>query len=54
MNIYVGNLPFSTTEAELQNEFGQFGAVTRAQVMIDRLQNTRTLLLDVYGHGSDS
>lgn len=25
-----------------------------AQVMIDRLQNTRTLLLDVYGHGSDS
>lgn len=36
MNIYVGNLPFSTTEAELQNEFGQFGAVTRAQVMIDR------------------
>lgn len=36
MNIYVGNLPFSTTEAELQNEFGQFGAVIRAQVMIDR------------------
>jgi len=25
-----------------------------AQVVIDRLQNTRTLLLDVYGHGSDS
>ncbi|MFT3686308.1 MAG: RNA-binding protein [Phycisphaerales bacterium] len=36
VNIYVGNLPFSTTEAELQNEFGQFGTVTRAQVMIDR------------------
>lgn len=25
-----------------------------AQVMIDRLQHTRTLLLDVYGHGSGS
>lgn len=25
-----------------------------AQVVIDRLQNTRTLLLDVYGHSSDS
>ncbi len=25
-----------------------------AQVMIDRLQHTRTLLLDVYGNGSDS
>ncbi len=25
-----------------------------AQVMIDRLQQTRTLLLDVYGHGADS
>jgi len=25
-----------------------------AQVMIDRLQHTRRLLLDVYGDGSDS
>jgi CRP/FNR family transcriptional regulator, cyclic AMP receptor protein len=25
-----------------------------AQVMIDRLQHTRTLLLDVYGHGSNN
>ncbi|VTR90761.1 rna-binding protein : RRM domain-containing RNA-binding protein OS=Singulisphaera acidiphila (strain ATCC BAA-1392 / DSM 18658 / VKM B-2454 / MOB10) GN=Sinac_5259 PE=4 SV=1: RRM_1 [Gemmata massiliana] len=35
-NIYVGNLPWSTTDEELSAMFQQFGAVTRAQVVMDR------------------
>jgi RNA recognition motif-containing protein len=36
MNIYVGNLPFSTTDDELQDLFSQFGDVRRAQIITDR------------------
>jgi RNA recognition motif-containing protein len=35
-NIYVGNLPFQTTSDDLVEAFGQFGTVTRAQVVSDR------------------
>ena len=35
-NIYVGNLPFSTTNDELESLFSQYGAVSRAQVISDR------------------
>ncbi|NBO93189.1 MAG: RNA-binding protein, partial [Planctomycetia bacterium] len=35
-NIYVGNLPFSTTSEDLRTAFSQFGQVTRAQVTMDR------------------
>src|SRR5437762_8859054 len=35
-NLYVGNLPFNTTAADLETAFGQYGQVTRAQVMTDR------------------
>ena len=35
-NIYVGNLTFNTTSADLENLFGQHGAVTKAQVITDR------------------
>jgi RNA recognition motif-containing protein len=35
-NLYVGNLPFSTTADDLREAFGQFGSVTRAQVVEDR------------------
>jgi RNA recognition motif-containing protein len=35
-NIYVGNLPFSTTADDLIQAFGQYGTVTRAQVVEDR------------------
>ncbi|MBM4039404.1 MAG: RNA-binding protein [Planctomycetes bacterium] len=36
MNIYVGNLPFSATDAELRAAFEPFGEVTSAQVIQDR------------------
>jgi RNA recognition motif-containing protein len=35
-NLYVGNLPFSTTADDLQQAFSKFGTVTRAQVISDR------------------
>lgn len=37
MNIYVGNLPFSTTNEELQKLFSEFGTVTSASVIMDKL-----------------
>jgi len=36
MNIYVGNLPYSTTREDLEAIFGEFGAVESARVVIDR------------------
>jgi RNA recognition motif-containing protein len=36
VNIYVGNLPWSTTTDELYQMFAQYGAVQRAQVVQDR------------------
>ncbi|MBL8865374.1 MAG: RNA-binding protein [Planctomycetia bacterium] len=35
-NIYVGNLPWSTTNDELADMFAQFGTVGRAQIVTDR------------------
>ncbi len=35
-NLYVGNLPFNTTEQDLSQLFGQYGTVTKTQVIIDR------------------
>src|SRR4051794_29821064 len=35
-NIYVGNLPFQATSDDLLEAFGEFGTVTRAQVVTDR------------------
>jgi hypothetical protein len=34
--LYVGNLPFSTTEADLREAFGKHGEVTSAAVVMDR------------------
>lgn len=36
MRIYVGNLSFQATDADLQELFQQHGEVTSAQVIIDR------------------
>ncbi len=35
-NLYVGNLPFGTTSSDLEQVFGQYGTVTKAQVITDR------------------
>src|SRR5512140_33740 len=34
--LYVGNLPYSVRDSDLQQAFGQFGTVTSAKVMMDR------------------
>ena len=36
MNIYVGNLPFSTTASDLEELFSRYGAVESAAVINDR------------------
>ena len=36
MNIYVGNLPYSVTEDELQNAFSEFGEVSSVKIITDR------------------
>ncbi len=35
-NIFVGNLPFSTSSPDLEQLFSRHGAVSRAQVITDR------------------
>lgn len=35
-NIYVGNLPFSTSSPDLEQLFAEYGEVDRAQVISDR------------------
>jgi RNA recognition motif-containing protein len=35
-NLYVGNLPFSTSEEDLTNVFSAHGTVTRVQIVMDR------------------
>lgn len=34
--IYVGNLPYSVTDATLESNFAEFGGVSSAKVMTDR------------------
>ena len=36
MNVYVGNLPYSTTSDDLREAFEAFGEVTSANVISDR------------------
>lgn len=36
MNIYVGNLPFSTNAGDLEGLFGEYGSVESAAVINDR------------------
>ena len=36
MNIYVGNLPFSATEADIRDLFAEYGTVDSAAIVLDR------------------
>ncbi|MBK1645788.1 RNA-binding protein [Thiocapsa imhoffii] len=36
MRIYVGNLPYSVTEDDLRDVFGQFGDLASAEVIMDK------------------
>jgi len=36
MRIYVGNLPYSVTDEELRDTFGEFGELVSAEVVKDR------------------
>ena len=36
MDIYVGNLPWSASEQELADSFGEHGAVEKASIIVDR------------------
>ena len=36
MNLYVGNMSFSTTEDTLKEAFSRFGAVSKVQLIMDR------------------
>ena len=35
-NVYVGNLPFSTTEEEIRNMFNAYGTVDNVSLITDR------------------
>jgi RNA recognition motif-containing protein len=39
VNIYVGNLPYTTTQEELHDLFSQFGEIVRVSLIIDRETN---------------
>lgn len=39
MNIYVANIPFKSSEADLKGLFEQFGEVTSAKIVIDKMTN---------------
>ena len=36
MDIYVGNIPFTTTEDEIRGLFGVYGSVERVSIVTDR------------------
>ena len=36
MNIYVGNLPYSTTEDSLRGQFQEFGTVSTVKIIMDK------------------
>ena len=37
MKIYVGNLPYSLSEEDLKSAFSQFGEVSSASIIMDRM-----------------
>src|SRR3954454_2189160 len=54
-NLYVGNLPFNTTEADLEALFGQHGQVARTQIIMDRdTGRSRGFAFVEMGDGADA
>ncbi len=39
MNIYVANIPFKSSEADLKQLFEQHGEVTSAKIVMDKMTN---------------
>ena len=39
MNIYIANIPFKASDAELKELFEQHGEVTSAKIVIDKMTN---------------
>ena len=39
MSLYVGNLPYETTEDDLKELFSEYGAVSDVKVIVDRETN---------------
>jgi RNA recognition motif-containing protein len=37
MNIYVGNLPYTLTEDDLKSAFSEFGEVSSANIIMDKM-----------------
>ncbi len=37
MNIYVGNLSYDVTDNDLRNAFGEFGSVSKANIIMDKM-----------------
>ena len=40
MKLYVGNLPYNTTEDDLRTLFSQYGGVTSVAIITDRLKRS--------------
>lgn len=38
-SIFVGNLPWSATDEELKSKFSEFGTVSSARIMMDKMTN---------------
>ena len=51
--LYVGNLPYSVRDNDLEQSFGQFGSVTSAKVMMER-DTGRSKGFGVVEMGSDA
>ncbi|NCT55596.1 RNA-binding protein [bacterium] len=42
MKLYVGNLPYTITDADLQKLFEEFGPVSSAFIIVDKMNNNRS------------
>jgi RNA recognition motif-containing protein len=51
--IYIGNLPYTTTEADLEGLFGEFGEIKKVNVITDR-QTGRSKGFAFIGFAEDS